>query len=99
MIEIPNLAFGSILAYEPLLKNKMEQYRIKSFKYAYLHATKRSPERYKIINDIEVMLERIFEILNNVNYDTHLREYAREVMEKINKDYDRLKKLKLQKTE
>ncbi len=86
----------SVFVYEPLIKEKIEKYPyIKSFKLAYIMSSKRSPERERVINKIEMFMEKIFEILNSSSYQNCLIEYSQEMIIKLRKMYDQIKNLKI----
>ncbi len=99
MMKIQEFAVASLLAYKPLLKEKMGGYPTEIFRLAYIKAAKRSKETEMALNKIEVYLSRIFEILNSPDYKEMLREYAEKTMEKIRKTHTSIRTVEVSEKE
>lgn len=99
MVEIREFAIASVLAYKPLLKERIGTFSTKIFRLAYIKSAKRSRETEMILNKMEVHLSKIFEILNSPSYKEMLREYAKETMEKIRKRYITMGTIEISKEE
>ncbi len=99
MMKVQEVAIASILAYRPLLKEKMGEYPTEIFRLGYMKSARRSKETEMALNKIEVHLSRIFEILNSPDYRGMLREYAEETMEKMRKNYTAIKAVEISERE
>jgi len=99
MMEVREFAVTSLLAYRPLLKERMRDYPTGIFRLAYMKAAKRSKETEMVLNKIEVYLSTVFEILESPDYKGLLRKYAEKTMEKIRRVYPMIKTVKISEKE
>jgi len=95
MAYLQQFAISSIALYRFLIKEKISRYPGKFFTRAFLKSTKRISERELLLSKTGIFISEILKILDSPDYEVKLKEYAKEILEKIKTNYENAKTLKI----